>query len=110
MCYNETEKADYQYFNSIIPLRNTNESSLNGFYREIADHWAKILKISPTSIEMNNHFIFDLGGDSLMLIDLLNQFETIYNIPIIINQIKEYLSLKEMTDYLETQIQLISSS
>ena len=68
----------------------------------MADYWAGILKISPAMISLDSHFVFDLGGDSLGLIDLIHQLEKAYGIKINPDQLRHHLSLKEMTHIIQT--------
>jgi Acyl carrier protein len=67
----------------------------------MANYWAGILKISPALIGLSSHFVYDLGGDSLGLIDLIQQLEKAYALKMNTDQIRNHLTLKEMTDYLK---------
>lgn len=97
------ENGEYNNYDLAIPLgSSTAESTLHGTYKEMAEYWAKMLKISPALIGPNSHFVFDLGGDSLGLIDLIHQLEKTYGIKMNTDQIRNHLTLKEMTDYIET--------
>jgi acyl carrier protein len=96
------ENGDYRDYDLAIPLGGNSESVLDGPYREMADFWSKTLKITPSTIALDSHFIFDLGGDSLSLIDLFYQLEKAYNIRIDTNYIRNNLTLKEMTHYVQT--------
>lgn len=94
------ENGDYLNYDQAIPLGSTSTSTLAGIYKEMAESWANILKIPPSSISLDSHFVFDLGGDSLGLIDLLNQLEKMHDITIKPEKIRHQLTLKEMTDYI----------
>ncbi|MEA4804476.1 non-ribosomal peptide synthetase [Acetobacterium wieringae] len=94
------ENGDYDHYDLAIPLSNVSESTLDGPYNEMANCWADVLKISPAMIGLDSHFIFDLGGDSLGLIDLINQLEQTSGIKINTNQFRNYLTLTEMTNYI----------
>ncbi len=96
------ENGDYDDYDLTIPLGSISESSLEGPYKEMADYWAGILKISPAMISLDSHFVFDLGGDSLGLIDLIHQLEKAYGIKINPDQLRHHLSLKEMTHFIQT--------
>jgi len=95
------ENGDYQDYDQAIPLGNISESTLKGAYQEMANYWAGILKISPALIGPSSHFVYDLGGDSLGLIDLIQQLEKAYALKMDTDQIRNHLTLKEMTDYLK---------
>ncbi|MBU4439824.1 MAG: phosphopantetheine-binding protein, partial [Acetobacterium sp.] len=96
------ENGDYNNYDHALHLGSTSESKLDGPYQEMAAYWAKILKISPAMISLDSHFVFDLGGDSLGLIDLLHQLEKAYGFTISTDQIRNRLTLKEMTNYVQT--------
>jgi acyl carrier protein len=96
------ENGDYSDYDQAIPLGSISESTLEGLYKEMADYWAGILKISPAMISLDSHFVFDLGGDSLGLIDLIHQLEKAYGIKMNTNLIRNYLTLAEMTNYIQT--------
>lgn len=96
------ENGDYDDYDLAIPLGSISESSLKGPYKEMADYWSAILKISPAMISLDSHFVFDLGGDSLGLIDLIHQLEKAYGIKINPDQLRHHLSLKEMTHFIQT--------
>ncbi len=96
------ENGDYTTYEQAVPLGCLGESSLEGPYKEMADYWAVILKIAPAMIAPDSHFVFDLGGDSLGLIDLIHQLEMAHGIHINSAQIRNHLTLKEMTDYLQS--------
>lgn len=96
------ENGDYGDYDLTIPLGSISESTLDGPYKEMADYWAGILKISPAMISLNSHFIFDLGGDSLGLIDLIHQLEKIHGIKIDMAQFRNHLTLTEMTNYIQS--------
>ena len=96
------ENGDYDDYDLATPLGSISESSLDGPYKEMADYWSAILKISPAMISLDSHFVFDLGGDSLGLIDLIHQLEKAYGIKINPDQLRHHLSLKEMTHFIQT--------
>ena len=96
------ENGDYDDYDLATPLGSISESSLDGPYKEMADYWSAILKISPAMISLDSHFVFDLGGDSLGLIDLIHQQEKAYGIKINPDQLRHHLSLKEMTHFIQT--------
>lgn len=96
------ENGDFGDYDLAIPLGSISESSLDGPYKEMADYWSAILKISPAMISLDSHFVFDLGGDSLGLIDLIHQLEKAYGIKINPDQLRHHLSLKEMTHFIQT--------
>lgn len=96
------ENGDYTNYVRAIHLGSTAESALGGPYLEMAEYWAKILKIDPAMIALDSHFVFDLGGDSLSLIDLLHQLEKAYSITVHTDQIRNRLTLKDMTNYVQT--------
>lgn len=96
------ENGDFGDYDLAIPLGSISESSLDGPYKEMADYWSAILKISPAMISLDSHFVFDLGGDSLGLIDLIHQLEKAYWIKINPDQLRHHLSLKEMTHFIQT--------
>jgi len=96
------ENGNYSDYDQAIPLGSISGSTLEGLYKEMADYWAGILKISPAMISLDSHFIFDLGGDSLGLIDLIHQLEKANGIKMNTDQIRNYLTLKEMTNYVQT--------
>lgn len=96
------ENGDYSDYDLAIPLGSIAQSTLEGPYKEMADYWAGILKLSPGMISLDSHFIYDLGGDSLGLIDLIHQLEKASNTKISTDQIRKHLTLKEMTHYFQT--------
>ena len=96
------ENGDYNNYDQALHLGSTTESSLGGPYLEMSEYWAKILKIDPAMIALDSHFVFDLGGDSLSLIDLLHQLEKAYGVTIHTDQIRNRLTLTEMTNYVQT--------
>ncbi|WP_026393815.1 non-ribosomal peptide synthetase [Acetobacterium malicum] len=96
------ENGDFGDYDLAIPLGSISESSLDGPYKEMADYWSAILKISPAMISLDSHFVFDLGGDSLGLIDLIHQLEKAYGIKINPDQLRYHLTLTEMTHFIQT--------
>jgi acyl carrier protein len=91
-----------EYLTEAISLHDPTFSTLQGLYKEMADNWSEILKLPNTSIALEHHFIFDLGGDSLSLFDLIYRIETKYDIIIDSETIFDQLTLKEMTDYIHS--------
>ncbi|WP_041668835.1 non-ribosomal peptide synthetase [Acetobacterium woodii] len=96
------ENGDYNHYDLAIPFTSNATSTLDGAYQEMAEYWAEILKIPTALISPESHFIFDLGGDSLSLIDLLNRLEQTYSIKVNTDQIRNQLTLQEMTHYIQT--------
>jgi len=88
--------------NQAISLTSAAIIDLDGSYKLMAQHWEKVLKIPLADIGLTSHFIFDLGGDSLGLIDLLNQLEKTSGKLLDPDIIRKRLTLKEMTDYFQT--------
>ncbi|MBK5245118.1 MAG: acyl carrier protein, partial [Eubacteriaceae bacterium] len=88
--------------NQAISLTSAAISDLEGDFKLMAQHWEKVLKIPLADIGLNSHFIFDLGGDSLGLIDLLNQLEKTSGKLLDPDIIRKRLTLKEMTEYFQT--------
>lgn len=88
--------------NQAISLTSAAISDLEGDFKLMAQHWGKVLKIPLADIGLNSHFIFDLGGDSLGLIDLLNQLEKTSGKLLDPDIIRKRLTLKEMTEYFQT--------
>jgi acyl carrier protein len=96
------ENGDFSGYDLAIPLGSISESTLDGPYKEMADYWSAILKTSPAMISLDSHFVFDLGGDSLGLIDLIHQLEKANGIKINTDQLRHHLTLTEMTNYIQT--------
>lgn len=94
------ENGEFQ--NNALALMDCSATTLAGDYKEMAEYWAKVLKIPLSAISLNSHFVFDLGGDSLGLIDLVCQLETTFGKAIDSDSIGSRLTLKEMVDYLQT--------
>ncbi|KNZ40494.1 non-ribosomal peptide synthetase [Acetobacterium bakii] len=93
------EQGDYE--DQSFSLAGASLTELDGHYKEMAQHWERILNIPIADISLNSHFIFDLGGDSLGLIDLLYQLEKTYGKILDPDVIRRRLTLKEMTDYFQ---------
>ncbi|MBC3795606.1 non-ribosomal peptide synthetase [Acetobacterium tundrae] len=94
------ENGEYQ--ERSIPLMQPSTTTLEGDYREMAEYWSRILKVSLSNISLDSHFIFDLGGDSLGLIDLVSQLERINGKTINPEILRSHLTLKEMADYIQS--------
>jgi acyl carrier protein len=90
------------YQRHAIALSQSAPTTLEGDYQEIAASWAQVLRIPLSAISLDSHFIFDLGGDSLGLIDLICRLEKSYDLTIEPENLSQRLTLKEMTDYLKT--------
>jgi len=94
------ENGEYQ--DIAIVLTKPSDLTLEGDCRKMAEYWSRILKVPLSNISPDSHFIFDLGGDSLGLIDLVSQLERIDGKTINPEILRSRLTLKEMTDYIQS--------
>ncbi|MEG0074675.1 MAG: non-ribosomal peptide synthetase [Eubacterium sp.] len=96
------EKGAYQQQKIIFNQKV--DGQLSGRYYEMAVLWAKVLDISVNTITMDSHFIFDCGGDSLTMMDLLWQIEKKTGIAFSARNFTEKLTLKKMTNEIQKGI------
>lgn len=85
------KKADYQ----------KNELS-DEYQRRLILIWEKILRIS---IEDSNKTFFELGGDSLGMVRMVNEINENFQISITIVDIVEHSSIQELVEFLVNNIE-----
>lgn len=72
-------------------MRDIDTATLESEIREIV---AKIFEISPTEISSEKNFIEDLGGDSMMVLEIMVALDKKYNINISDVDLPKLLSVK----------------
>ncbi len=66
---------------------------------KIRDNTAEVLGIEKTEIEMNSEFKNDLGCDSLMLLDLIMEFENRFEMRIPDKEAEGFSNISSVVDY-----------
>ena len=62
------------------------------------------LGVEENKIELNSHFIEDLGADSLDTVELIMQFEEDFNLEIPDDDAEKILTVKQAHDYMKKHI------
>lgn len=69
----------------------------NSVENDIRKLVAEILECDPHEIDENDHFVKDLGMDSMMALEILAGIEKMYRIIISEDSLPKFTSLKETT-------------
>lgn len=85
------------YKQAAFNMTGAGDTQLEGDQLILARLWARVLDASVNSIAPYSHFIFDLNGDSLAVMDLIWQIEKELGVVITANELQETLTLEEMT-------------
>jgi len=95
---NYSELQNYQHeYNPI----DENEEIVGQTEKTIIELWEKIL--STDNIDMNDSF-FDIGGNSLLLMDLFMELERLYPLKITITDLFSYTTISKLSKYIDGRL------
>ncbi|GAA0136027.1 hypothetical protein YSY43_28670 [Paenibacillus sp. YSY-4.3] len=91
------------YFNAYL------QAPANDTEVQIAAIWAKVLGIPKDQLSVNDHF-FDLGGNSLLVMDICTQLEQQFNISFHVSDIFVHGTIRQQADSINRKINEESST
>ena len=68
--------------------------------KTIAELWRKTLKIERVGVTDN---FFDLGGHSLLVVQLHNQLKQALNVPLSLTDLYQYPTIRSLSEYLSSR-------
>jgi acyl carrier protein len=91
-------------YDDIVIKVKSEEQSKGKIDPRLIGIWAEILAIEPSGIGKDSHFITDLGGDSLGVIDMTCEVEEVYSLSIPETEVENLLVLEAMNDFIQKKI------
>ena len=76
---------------------DSSELPLNDYQKAIHDIWKKVL--NQNNISINDNF-FDVGGNSLLAIQVTSELRDFFNVDVDVLTVMEYPNIKQLSEYL----------
>ena len=86
-----------------VVLSGRNDSKYSKYEIDIANIWGSVLGYSELNI---NDSFYELGGDSILAVKLNNEINKKYGTNISISELFNYLTIRDLAEYLESKIEV----